>query len=70
MDMMIDFTKCNEEGLIYLLGAYFGHDQTIPEGALASVSDYVWSPAEVKQKCKESRTVEEAIQVLLVPPDQ
>lgn len=65
MDMMIDFTKCNMEGIEYLLHAYFGSDIKVDPDRLQQIGDYKWSPAEVKQKCKESLDVDEAIDLLI-----
>lgn len=64
MDMMIDFTKCNQEGIGYLLQAYYGDDETVDANLLSEVDDFKWSPAEVKQKCKESPCLHGALEVL------
>lgn len=65
MDMMIDFTRCNSEGIDYLLKAYYGKHLTLDPTEVAKVPEYVWSPAEVKQKCKESLSIEEALESLV-----
>lgn len=72
MDMMIDFTRCNREGVDYLLRAYYGMHLTLDPEEVAKVKEYAWSPAEVKQKCKECLTIEEALTLLIntTPPNR
>lgn len=67
MDMMIDFTRCTREGIEYLMKAYYDQQEYDRE-LLKKIDDYVWSPAEVKQKCKESRTINEALFLLANTP--
>lgn len=73
MDMMIDFTKCNHDGVGYLVGQYYGcgeHDAqsdvpSIDMDLVELVPEFKWSPAEVKQKCKENHTPEACLDVLI-----
>lgn len=58
MDMLIEFTRCDGAGLKYLIEQYF--EQKLTEETVAKLPDDRWTPAEVKQLCKEAMSAEEA----------
>lgn len=62
MDMIIQFTKCNIDGLKYLIDQYYGSDIHMDE--LEGLESYMHSPAKLKQFCKECQTPEEVIFLL------
>merc|ERR1740123_2361757 len=62
MDMIIQFTKCNLDGLKYLIDQYYDSDIDIE--LLDGLESYMHSPAKLKQFCKECRTPDEVIYLL------
>eukprot|EP00163_Fabomonas_tropica_P013517 TRINITY_DN25034_c0_g1_i1.p1 TRINITY_DN25034_c0_g1~~TRINITY_DN25034_c0_g1_i1.p1 ORF type:complete len:361 (-),score=117.51 TRINITY_DN25034_c0_g1_i1:7-1002(-) len=59
MDMIIEFTRCTPEGISYLLGQYYNKD--VPADKQAQFPDDTFTPAEIKQLCKESLNIDAAI---------
>lgn len=67
MDVIIEFTRCTREGVKELTEQYYGGE--CPEQALGDIPEDSWTPAMVKQKCKEHSTLEGCLQALQeVPP--
>ena len=58
--------QCNHEGIAYRVGLYFGDFKSVDQLKVKQIKEYLWSPAQVKQKCKESLTADEALDLLLV----
>jgi len=62
MDMIIQFTKCNNSGLKYLIDQYYDSDIDIEE--LEGLEPYMHSPAKLKQFCKECAQPSQVIYLL------
>lgn len=57
IDVLLEFTRCDPEGLKYLIELYW-LDTLSPE-TVARLPDDRWTPAEVKQLCKEASSAEQ-----------
>lgn len=59
MDMMVEFTKCTNEGIKYLIEIYY--DTKIPKNMKLTINDYIITPSELKELCHRNNTISECI---------
>ena len=61
IDMMIEFTPCDYDGVVYLLKVYYNSDESDTSKLKKNI---IITPAKLKELCRLSHTIEECIELL------